>query len=235
MAKLKARIAQGDYDKLEEAIKGFYVADGDGFKLDSDHEPVDGLIAKRDELLGKLTKFKDFEGLDAAEVKQKLADLATRENEELAAKGKWDELEANIRAKHAEEIKVRDEKLLTIIRDNARKDLRMALVKNGADEEYVDDLETTLTTNHIKFVELDGKAVWKTIDDTEVIDFEKYIPKLKESKAKFFKADLGSGSGATGSDTRGGPNAKTMPHAQWKELTPQAQAAFIKEGGKPVE
>ena len=234
MAKLKARISKADHEKLDEALKDFYTADGDDFKLDSDHEDVTGLKTKNSELLEKVRRFKDFEGLDAADVKAKLAQLAEQESADLAAKGKWDELEKNLRAKQEAEVTALITKLNSIIADNARKDLRLELVKHGADEEYVADLETTLTQNHIKFAEQDGKAVWKTLDDTEVIDFSTYIPKLKESKAKFFKSDLGLGAGSSGSNNNGG-NAKTMPHAQWKALSPPEQAAFIKSGGTPVQ
>lgn len=234
MAKLKARISKADFDGLDEALKGFYVADGDNFKLDSDHEDVDGLKAKRDELLAKLKGFKDFEGLDAAEVKAKLAQLAEKENEDLAAKGKWEELEKKLREKHEADIAAASAKYNAIVQRTAAKDLELALIGAGVKKTMAEDLAISLTTKNIKHVADDnGGIVWKTLDDTETVDLGKYIPGLKENgKADYFESTLGAGSGASGSDVGGNSSAQTWTREQWDGASTQDRTKFSEAGGK---
>lgn len=234
MAKIKGTISKADFDALSDELKTLYVSDGDNYKLDDDREDVTGLKNKNKELLEKLVGLKDFEGLDAADIKAKLAKLEEQETADQVAKGKWEELEQKLKTKHGEEKEALEKRLNAIIGTTAQKDLQLALVAAGVKENLAEDLAISLTTKSIKHVEDGGKVIWKTLDDTETVDLAKYIPGLKESKADYFKSDLGTGSGATGSDGTGG-GGKTMPHAQWKALSPKDQAAFISSGGKPVD
>lgn len=205
---LKTKIDKAAYDKLADHLKTEYIPDGEGYKLDADYEDVTGLKAKNSELLGKLTDAqkiaKQFEGLDPDEIKAKLDALSARETEELQAKGKWEELETKLREKHAEESAKLAKKLESIVAANAEKELQLKLVAAGVKENLAEDLAISLRARNIKHVEDGGKIIWKTLDDTETVDLDKYIPSLKESKADYFKADMGSGSGSGGSDFKGG-------------------------------
>lgn len=235
MAKLKARISKADFDGLDEAIQGFYVADGEDFKLDSDHEDVTGLKNKNRELLEKVKGLKAFEGMNADEVKAKLAQLEEQETASKVAQGKWEELETRLKAKHEAELQAATSKYTTLVQRTAAKDLELALIGAGVKKTMAEDLAISLTTKSIKHVADDnGGIVWKTMDDTETIDLSKYIPGLKENgKADYFESTLGTGSGASGSEG-GNTSTKTMPEAQFDALSPREQAAFISSGGQPV-
>ncbi len=232
---LKTRIAKGDFDSLPDILKTEYIADGDGYKLDADYEDVTGLKNKNSELLEKLKGFKDFEGLNPTEVKAKLAALAEKENEDLAAKGKWEELEKKLRDKHAEESTALANKINALFAAQADKELQLSLIAAGVKDNLAEDLALSLRTRHIKHVEDGGKVVWKTLDDTETVDLATYIPKLKESKADYFKSDLAQGSGANGSGNSGASAPKQLTKAQVATLDPVAKREFYMGGGEVTD
>lgn len=195
-------ITKEEFDALPDSLKTKFKADGDTYALE---EPdVEGLKNKNTELLGKLKGFKDFDGLDAAEVKAKLKQLEEQETADAVAKGKWEELEKNLKARHEAETAALNARIEKVFGASAEKDLQLALVAAGVKENLAEDLAISLRARHIKPVEDGGKAIWKTLDDTETVDLGKYIPGLKESKADYFKSDLGSGSGASGSGNGNG-------------------------------
>lgn len=67
-------------------------------------------------------------------------------------------------------------------------------------------------------------------------ELETVVEGLKAKSPFLFASDATAGSGASGSGTGGGTStAKTMPKAQWDALDVKSQAAFIREGGKPVD
>lgn len=231
MAKIKGSISKADFDALSDELKTLYVPDDDNYKLDDDREDVTGLKNKNKELLEKLVGFKDFEGLDAADIKAKLAKLEEAETADQVAKGKWEELEQKLKTKHAEETATFEKRIAAIVGATAQKDLQLALVAAGVKENLAEDLAISLTTKHIKHFEEGGKVGWKTLDDTETVDLAKYIPGLKESKADYFKSDLGTGSGASGSEG-GGSAAQSWTRQQWDSATTKDRTAFTDAGGK---
>jgi hypothetical protein len=65
-------------------------------------------------------------------------------------------------------------------------------------------------------------------------EIDGYVAKLREATPDFFTPTTQSGGGASGSGINNG-GGKTMPKSQWDTLDHKAQAAFIKDGGKPVD
>jgi hypothetical protein len=68
----------------------------------------------------------------------------------------------------------------------------------------------------------------------DVKEIDGFVAKLRESTPDFFTPTTQSGGGASGSGNNNG-GGKTMPKSQWDTLDHKAQAAFIKDGGKPVD
>jgi len=235
---LKIKIGKAEHDALDESLKTLYVPDGDNFKLDADYEDVDGLKAKRDELLAKVAEankaLKAFEGLDPAKAREAVEKLNKSEDEDLLNKRKFDEL---IQKKNSEwEVKEKgyQEKISGMVRTQAEQQLAMKLTEQGVKPAMAEDLALTLTAKHIQFVEDGGGVVWKTKDGLETVDLDKYIPSLKESKADYFKPVGGAGSGASGSNGNGG-NAKTWTRAQWNAASNDERSAFSTGGGQVTD
>lgn len=235
---LKTKLSKADYEALSDHLKTEYIPDGEGYKLDADYEDVTGLLAKRDELLKEQIKLKDamkaFEGLDAEAAKAALAKVNEIEDGQLVKKQQFDELFTKKKGEWDTEKTALETKINAMTSRAAQQQLAVKLGANGIKPTMAEDLAEIIISKHLNYVEDGGEINWKTKDGLETVDLDKYIPSLKESKADYFASTMGGGSGASGSEGKGG-SAKTMPHAQWKELTPQAQAAFIKEGGKPVD
>ena len=93
---LKTKLGKAEYDALDESLKTFYVAAGDGYRLDADYEDVDGLKAKRDEFREKYEAARDnlkrFEGIDPDKAREVIAKHSEAEENDLLNKRKYDEL-----------------------------------------------------------------------------------------------------------------------------------------------
>lgn len=96
MAKVKAKLTKEEFDALPDSLKELYVDTGDGktFKLDSDHEDVQGLknsvAAARREREDAEKKLREYQQLgDPMKIAQAMTDLANaqkRESEVIAEK-----------------------------------------------------------------------------------------------------------------------------------------------------
>jgi hypothetical protein len=237
---LKTKLGKAEHEALDESLKTLYIPDGDGFKLDADFEDVDGLKAKRDELLGKVTEtskaLKAFEGLDPKAAREALAKVNELEEADLLGKRKFDELFEKKKTEWDEERTTLSNKISTMIEKQAESQLAMTLTKHGVKPHLADDLAVMLKVKHLDYIEQDGEPIWKTKDGLETVDLDKYIPGLKENgKADYFGSSLGQGSGTPPGSQNTSGNAKTLPKSQWDTLDHKAQAAFIKDGGKPVD
>jgi hypothetical protein len=240
---LKTKIGKADFEKLPDALKTEYIADGDGYKLDADYEDVTGLKANRDEVLKQLAEakkaMKAYEGLDPEAARKALETATAAEDEKLKAAGEFDKLREQLEQRHKAELDKAKADHDSLLQNLKRESLKTLLTSKdvGVLPDRVKgiiaegDLENTL-----EFVSDEhGFRFKKKGGIGDAAELAEIFTGLKEKAAWGFAATGALGSGATGSDTRGGSTAKTMPHAQWKGLTPQEQAAFIKEGGKPVE
>ena len=236
---LKTKIGKADFDKLPDALKTEYIADGEGYKLDADYEDVTGLKNKSAELLAEIKKQKalleKYGDLDPDAAKAALDAKEAAENDKLKAAGAFEELKKKLEERHAKELEQATAERDRLIGNLKRERLQNYLVEKGvladrAAYALVDINEQIELASDDSGFSLRLKG---GIGDAK--ELETVVEGLKAKSPFLFAANGAQGSGASGSDTKGGSTAKTMPHAQWKGLTPQEQAAFIKEGGKPVE
>jgi hypothetical protein len=202
------KITKAEHDALPDSLKTQFKPEGDGFVLED--EDVTGLKAKRDELLADLKRVKD----DAAAKAERLAALereqAKIEDEKLTKKGEWDALRERMEAKHAEEVARLQKEIETRDQAQAERDLQMKLVTSGVKPKYAEDLAAVLKSKHIKPVNENGKMLWRTLDDTETVDLDKFIPTLRDTKGDFFESTLTPGSGASGGHNKGVPPTKDV-------------------------
>lgn len=229
---LKTKIGKADYDALDDSLKTLYVESGDGYKLDADFEDVDGLKAKRDELLGKVSEMsktlKAFEGIDPDKAKESIAKLTEIEDGQLLKKQQFDEVLARKKGEWDNEREGLLKKIDGMISRTARQELAIKLAAHGVKQNMAEDLATILTERHIKYAENGDGVAWKTIDGLEAVDLDKYIPGLKESKADYFAATVAGGSGASGSKADSG-NGKSITREQY-DANPTTYASQLAKG-----
>lgn len=239
---LKTKISKADFEKLPDALKTEYIADGEGYKLDADYEDVTGLKNKSAELLAEIKKQKalleKYGDLDPDAAKAAIEAKQAAEDEKLKAEGQFEELKKKLEERHAAELQTATAREQSLLSNLHRERLINYLTTKEGDKvlperaiyAYGDLKEQIELASDDSGFSLKLKG---GIGDAK--ELETVVEGLKAKSPFLFAADGASGSGASGSGNGGGTSAKTMPHAQWKTLTPQAQAAFIKEGGKPVE
>ena len=235
MAKLDITLSKEAFDKLGEELKGFYVPTEDqkGYELEGIGS-IQRALAKEKaaktptpELLSEveqLRKFKTDQGAAAAKAAEKDLEAQGKYEEALAIKEKaWQERIDKEAADKAQ--------LLTRLHNEAAKS---ELIKRGGIPERVDYLAAEIVSQTEFELGEAGAVLRKKGGIGDAAELEAMFGEAKNAKPFFFAADGASGSGASGSDGTGG-GGKTMPHAQWKALSPKDQAAFISSGGKPVE
>jgi DNA-directed RNA polymerase subunit F len=188
------------FETLPDEAKAYFTETADGF--DVPKEDVTGLKNKNAELLAELKKRSDitkqFDGLNPEEARKALAEMAKLEEQKLLNKQKFDEVLA-----------------------------RREAVALGVREDAVEDFAILLKTKHLKPFDDNGTTVWKTHDETETVELEKFIPSLKESKAMYFKANNASGSGASGSQSSSG-----IGGLKRSSMTKQQKVDYIGEHGQ---
>ena len=232
---MATKITKAEFDILPEALKTKFEVKGDEYELiEAD---VSGLKKNKDDILAELAEMKRKYGdIDPDKARAAMEAAQKAEHEDLAAKGKWEELEAKLRISHADEKAALDKRLSQMFETNAEKDLRLTLAAKGVFEDEAENLSIILRSKHLKPVEDNGKTIWKSLDDTKIIDLETYVPELKTSYGKFFKADGASGSGASGSGNNNGAGLKkTATKAEVAKLLPADKKAFYEGGGEVTD
>jgi len=235
---LKTRISKADFDALNDILKTEYIPDGDGYKLDADYEDVTGLKSKRDELLAELAKAKSqmkaYEGLDPEAARKAIEAAQAAQDEKLKAAGEFEKLREQLTARHQAEIEKANAERNAILSNLKREKLANVLTEKGVLPDRVKYLLGELDPQIELAATESGFQLKKVGGIGDAAEFEQIIATVKESSPFFFANDLTPGSGASGSGTGGGDTAKAIPYAQWKALSPQEQAAFIKSGGTPA-
>jgi hypothetical protein len=239
---LKTRISKADFDSLNDILKTEYIPDGDGYKLDADYEDVTGLKNKSNELLAEIKRLKEqtkaYEGLDPAAARKAIEAAQAADDERLKAAGEFETLREQLEARHRGELEKAKADHDSLLQNLKRESLKTLLTSSdvGVLPDRVrgiiaeGDLENTL-----EFVaDESGFRFKKKVGIGDEAELKELFTGLKERASWGFASDMSPGSGASGSNNNGG-NAKTMPHAQWKALSPPEQAAFIKSGGTPVQ
>lgn len=169
---------------------------------------TDGLILKRDELLGKIDKHKQ-DLLDVEKIKTDA--LETERQEKLTAEGKHEEVLSSVRSQMQATIDDLQTRLETSITDGtkATKDLRVLMVDRGlsaaflgagvTNEDYLEAVVTLNAPNAEIVDDEDGKPVVKIAG----LPMDEFITSWATGKGKAFISDGRTGTGA-GSDTGGG-------------------------------
>lgn len=237
---LKTKLDKVSYESLPDTLKTEYIADGDGYKLDADYEDVTGLKNKTAELLAEMRRLKEqqkaYEGLDPEAARKAIEAAQVAEDDKLKAAGEFEKLREQLEARHKGEIEKTIAERNTILSTLKREKLANALTEKGVLPDRVKyllgeldpQIELATTENGFQLKKIGGIG--------DAAEFEGIITSVKEASPFFFASDMTPGSGASGSGTGGGDStAKTMPHAQFKALGVKEQAAFINNGGRPVD
>lgn len=231
MAKLKAKVSKTDYDGLDDSLKGFYVASGDDYILDAEGvEDVTGLKNKISELLkdgkSKTELLKAFEGLDPEAAKKALEEMTRLEEKKLADKGKYDELLQKQKTESEAKINAANEANQKTLANLKREKLTNFLVQNGV---LADRAKYALADveSLIDLSEGDNGFELKGKDGAEL---DGVITNLKTGSGFLFAASGASGSGATGTDDKGG-TVKSMTRTAFDALPIGEQSAFAVGGG----
>lgn len=227
------KITKAEYDALPDSLKAKFEADGDGYQMVE--EDVEGLkkskadiLREKKELQDKLAdleKFKTEHEAAANEAAQKELEAAGKYKEALAEREKaWQERDAE-----------KEARINSILGNLHRERLQTELTKRGVLPDRVSYIAGEFLAN-TEFVESDGGFVLKKKGGIgDAAEFEAMIEAAKKSTPFFFAPNGASGSGASGSGGSTAASGNTMPKSQWDTLDVKQQAAFIRDGGRPVD
>ena len=209
------KITKAEFEALPDGVKSLFAPTDGGADYISQTTADKALKEKNDELLkelkGKGDLLKNFEGLDAEAAKKALAEMSKLEDEKLVSKQKFDEVLAKREKEFSDRLAQIQTNYDRRFSGEADKDLQIKLIAGGVREDRAEDLAIILKSKNIKAVDDNGKTVWKSLDDVETVDLDKFIPGLKDSRADFFKPTGASGSGASGSNGSGGNSGDVQP------------------------
>jgi hypothetical protein len=198
-----------------------------------------GLIQKRDELLGEVTKLKE----KVKTTEEKAADAETRAaqiEEELKKNSPEDlrkvyeaKIETEVKKAAAEIEKLRTEN--TGLRDSHHKRLFADEISNGIkDINFVNEAMKKAFINNIRsehvfeHKEIDGRDVFINKDGKTFADIAQEYKLSGEGQN--FIANGNTGGGAPGSSSVRG-NSSAMPLRQFEAMTPQQKLDFTRKGG----
>ena len=229
---MPTQITKAEFDALPDALKGKFTAQGDAYVLQE--EDVEGLKKSKSEILeekkrlqaerDELAKFKADR--EADEAKRKQADLEAKGEYEKALKEKEKAWNERFEAANAEK-----ESLFANVK---RERLTNELIKRGALADRASYLVGELDASIELVKGDDGYQLRKKGGIGDATEFDSIIEAAKQRTPFFFAPSGASGSGASGSQSTGG-TGKTMSETAFDALTPQAQAAFMKDGGSLVQ
>lgn len=234
MPQLKARV--GDLESVPEGMRGLYIEDGDGFKLDPDmtyegfmtSAEVDGLAKNKAEVLGELKALKDkFKDIDPKKYKQLVKDLEEKERTSQLKANDFESREKDLTDKFVMEREEHEEKVSQL-----RVALNTQLIDNKAKEYLIDAGAKrkggiTLLMPHVKsqscvdenngshqvrIIDGDGKPrMSKKSGYQDFMTMKELIAEMRESEdfQVCFDAKGTTGSGAAGGGGTGGARAYT--------------------------
>jgi len=205
---------------------------------------VDGLKTKRDELLGKIDKYKA--DIEVAE-KAKADELEAERQAKLSAEGKHEEVLNSVKANLQKTIDTLTDRL-TAAETEAKKatgDLRTLLVDKGLSAAFLeagvtnkDLLEAAVTLNSSKAEIVDDEE-GNPVVKIDGLDMDTFTKDWTVGKGKAFISDGRSGGGAGGSGGGGGtddyeqffkPETKNMTKQQeLKKVDPDRYTALDKK------
>lgn len=229
---LKVSIDTAEFDSLDEKVREHYKQDGDGYKLDADFEDTDGLKNKNSQLLSEVKKLKGRqipEGFDLDKAIEALEFQDKSERELAIKRGEFDKVRNAMEEKHNLEKAELIDKLSNLVANNAEKDLTVKLVQHGVIESKAGRMAKLLRLEDIKPVQKeDGDLVWRSLDDTQTIDLEKFIPSLRDEWGEFFKPTVASGGGAAGSRI----TSTNSGELKRSKMSTADKVAYVKQHGQ---
>lgn len=197
-------LTKEEFDALPEVLKGNFEADGDTYKLKTeDTSGLKNALAaerKRAEAAEKLAK--KFDGLDAEKARQVLAEAEKKAQEDEVAKGNFQQILDDLKAKHKTEITTFQQNLQAVKDDYAKKDVQTWAMKALADgkaipERLKDALKLAAESLDFERNET-GETVVKYKESNGVlveIKPEEFVAKFKESRPYFFQSEGKDGGG----------------------------------------
>lgn len=202
-----------------------------------------GLIAKRDELLGKLKELDKLKDIDPDEYR-KLKTQAEKAEEERAMKaGEFENLKKQLIEAHQKEKQALEAKLATLHKSLEENVLIATATQAIAAEKGV----AALLMPHVRSrTKLDDNGQAVVIDESGNVRVDaqgKPLPitaLIAEMKAdvntfgRAFEASGASGAGSQGSNSSGATQ-KTMTRAQWDAATHVQRSEFSKAGGQVTD
>lgn len=197
---LKSKISKADYDALSDELKGHYIAEGDGYKLDTT-EARELLAAKQQEKerADKLTR-------DLATVREEMESLKTdleaaqdakrrKENDIPSIEAAWQKKIDDQKKKDADTLKAREDQLRTLLVRNEA--IKIAHEISTAPELLLPHLMSRMAadlegeTPKTIILGEDGKRSAKNLDEfkQEVVDNPLFAAIIIGSKASGGSAD----------------------------------------------
>lgn len=248
---LKIKLGKAEHDALDDSLKTLYVADGENFKLDADYEDVTGLKSKRDELLAEQKRLKQqlqetetkYAGLDPEAAKAALAEIETAKETKLKESGDFDAIKkgyedriAALETKHKSELEAVTGENTATLTTLKRERLANVLTEKGVLPDRVKYLVHEMDADTELVRGDNGFDVRKKGGIGDATEFEALIENVKVKSPFFFAADNASGSGASGSDGKGGSQTvKRLTKAQVAGLSPQEKHDFYIGGGEVTD
>lgn len=227
------KISKAEFDALPDAVKAKFEADGDEYVLQE--QDVEGLKKSKAEILEEKKRIQAERDELAKFKADKEAENAKAEEEKAKKAGEFEKVLEQKEKLWNERIEAEAQKNAKIMGTLHREQLKSKLV---LDHKVLPDRVDYLANELMEQTEFamsdNGFSLKKKGGIGDAAEFDAMINEAKQAKPFFFAANGASGSGASGSQQASG-NAKTMPIAQFNAMGVREQAAFIKEGGKPVE
>jgi hypothetical protein len=242
---LKKSYTKAEFEALPETTRRFYidekvyVADGENFKLDAEGvEDVTGLkTALQKEREARAQHERDLKaereklaGIDIDEYQRLKAEADSKENDDLKAKGKIDELieKGKLREKQLNETWQTKFDNLTSELNTLRVDhrLRKAFEDGGVISDRIDDavlhakqVVKLTERGDLQILDKDGTPL-----DASIETYAKDL--LKEAKPWLYQASGAGGSGAQ-NGTNGAGGLRTIKRADLPNMAPAATAAAM--------
>lgn len=221
---------QADFEKaVQEAVAG----------------QVAGLKTKNGELIGEKKQLKEqlaqFDGIDPVAVRAMLQNSADKEEADLIANGKIDE----VLSKRTERMKAsHDKELAKLQGELSQANERMTKFADRALSAEVREQGASLNIHQTAYddallrakamfdIDDNGKAVAKdgvVGKDGKPLTLKEWFEGMKETAPHWFPAPSGGGS-----QSSSGGGSKTMSRAEFEQLSPEQRATTIKSGVKII-
>lgn len=197
----------------------------------------EAVLEQNKELLSEVKRLKQLtkqvEGIDPAEYRALKEAQARAEEEHLAKKGEFDKILEQKEKAWNERLSAESAEKLQVLNGFTRKELELMYLQKYGGREGYSDLAVEKVIGNVETITKNGSIDIQVKDGVgDAKDFDKLFGGLKERYPALFKSEIASGSGATGSDSKGGTTAKTWSRAQWEAADTHQRSEFSRSGGQ---